>query len=124
MESIKKIFKISSRTSAVILAYGVLIRNDIVYLGMFIGSLLSILCFYMICEEAKRSINSYSPMKSSVIGYLKRYAIYGLYMGIMTYYFGLPMLIGSAIGLLNTKISIFIMVLSDSLSSFKKKYLK
>ncbi|MGL5965165.1 MAG: ATP synthase subunit I [Fusobacteriaceae bacterium] len=124
MESIKKIFKISSRTSAVILVYGVLIRNDIVYLGMFIGSLLSILCFYMICEEAKRSINSYSPMKSSVIGYLKRYAIYGLYMGIMTYYFGLPMLIGSAIGLLNTKISIFIMVLSDSLSSFKKKYLK
>ncbi len=124
MESIKKVFKISAITSAVILIYGVLIGSELVYLGMFIGSLLSMLCFYMLCEEAKRSINSYSPMKSSVVGYLKRYAIYGLYMGVMTYYFGLPMLISSAIGLLNTKISIFIMVLSDNISSFKEKYLK
>jgi hypothetical protein len=124
MESVKKVFKISAIISAVVLTYGILIGSELIYLGMFFGSLLSILCFYMLCEEAKRSIRSHSPMKSSVIGYLKRYLIYGIYMGVMTYYFGLPMLISSAIGLLNTKISIFIMVLSDNILNFKEKYLK
>ncbi|MGL4253214.1 MAG: ATP synthase subunit I [Fusobacteriaceae bacterium] len=124
MESVKKVFKISAVISAVVLTYGVLIGSELIYLGMFFGSLLSMLCFYMLCEEAKKSIRSHSPMKSSVIGYLKRYLIYGIYMGVMTYYFGLPMLISSAIGLLNTKISIFIMVLSDNILIFKEKYLK
>ncbi|MGL4403971.1 MAG: ATP synthase subunit I [Fusobacteriaceae bacterium] len=124
MESVKKVFKISTVISAVVLTYGVLIGSELIYLGMFLGSLLSMLCFYMLCEEAKKSIRSHSPMKSSVIGYLKRYLIYGIYMGVMTYYFGLPMLISSAIGLLNTKISIFIMVLSDNILLFKEKYLK
>lgn len=124
MESVKKVFKISAIISVVILIYGVLIGSELVYMGMFLGSLISMLCFFMLCEEAKQSIRSRSPMKSSVIGYLKRYAIYGIYMGVMTYFYGLPMLIGSAIGLLSTKISIFIMVLSDNISSFKEKYLK
>ncbi|MGL4969260.1 MAG: ATP synthase subunit I [Fusobacteriaceae bacterium] len=124
MESVKKVFKISAVISTVVLTYGVLIGSELIYLGMFFGSLLSMLCFYMLCEEAKKSIRSHSPMKSSVIGYLKRYLIYGIYMGVMTYYFGLPMLISSAIGLLNTKISIFIMVLSDNILIFKEKYLK
>ncbi|MGL5579172.1 MAG: ATP synthase subunit I [Fusobacteriaceae bacterium] len=124
MESVKKVFKISAVISAVVLTYGVLIGSELIYLGMFFGSLLSMLCFYILCEEAKKSIRSHSPMKSSVIGYLKRYLIYGIYMGVMTYYFGLPMLISSAIGLLNTKISIFIMVLSDNILIFKEKYLK
>lgn len=124
MENVKKVFKISSIISIVILIYGFLVGSKLIYLGMFVGSLISMLSFYMLCEEAKRSIRSYSPMKSSVIGYLKRYLIYGVYMGVMTYYFGLPMLISSAIGLLNTKISIFLMVLSDNILSFKEKYLK
>lgn len=124
MQSVKKVFKISSITSGVILIYGILIRSDLVYIGMFVGSLISILSFYMICSEAKRSIASSSPMKSSVIGYMKRYIIYGIYMGVMTYYFGFPMLISSAMGLLNVRISIFIMILSDNISRFKSKFLK
>ena len=124
MESVKKVFKNSAIVSGVVLVYGILIRSDLVYIGMFLGSLLSILSFYMICSDAKRSITASSPMKASVIGYLKRYLIYGIYMGIMTYYFGLPMLISSAIGLLNIKFSILLMTLSDNILKFKSKFLK
>ncbi|MGL6064805.1 MAG: ATP synthase subunit I [Fusobacteriaceae bacterium] len=122
MEDIKKIFKISTITSGIILLYGVLVRSNLIYIGMFVGSVLSILNLYLICLDAKTRIRANSPMKASVIGYLKRYIMCGLFLGIMVKLYGVPMLISSAIGLLNIKFSIFFMVLSEYILKIKKKY--
>ncbi|MGL5124265.1 MAG: ATP synthase subunit I [Fusobacteriaceae bacterium] len=122
MDDIKKVFKISMITSGIILLYGILVRSNLIYIGMFIGSLLSILSLYLICLDANSSIRSNSPMKASVIGYLKRYVIYGLFLGVMVKYYGVPMLISSAVGLLNVKFSIFFMVISGNILKIKKKY--
>lgn len=124
MEIIKKIFKNAFITSLVILGYGVISRSNLIYIGMFGGSLLSILGFYMIALDSKKSIHSSSPMKASVLGYLRRYFIYAIFLGGLTKYFGISMLVCSAIGLLNIKFNIFISTLSDNILMFKEKYLK
>lgn len=124
MQQLKKIFKTSGKTSAIILIYGVIVQSNIVYLGMFLGSLLSILSLYMMSLDAKKIIYSSNPKKIIMLGYLKRYAIYLLFLGVMVKFWGLPMLIGSAIGLLNTKFNIYFLTFSENIYKFKAKYFK
>lgn len=124
MELLKIIIKRGFITSAVIFLYGLLIRSDLVYIGMFGGSLLSILGFYMMSLDAKTSLYSSSPFKVAVVGYLKRYVIYGAYLAVMAKFFGLPMIIASAIGLLSIKFNILLYMGVKNLKSLKSKYLK
>ncbi|MEF9933280.1 MAG: ATPase [Cetobacterium sp.] len=123
MDNIKKVFRRGIITSVVILVYGILSSNQLIYIGMFIGSLLSLLGFYMICLDVKSSVMSSSPFKVGVIGYLKRYLIYGVFLGTATYFYGLPMLISGLIGLLNVKFNILLMTLFDNIRKLKIKYL-
>lgn len=124
METIKKIFKNAAITSLIILGYGAISRSNLIYLGMFGGSLISILGFYMICLDSKTSIYSSSPMRASILGYLKRYFLYALFLGILAKYFGISMLVCSAIGLLNIKFNIFITTFSENILRFKRSHLK
>ena len=124
MEEVKKIIKNSTITSLVILIYGVLIRSSEVYIGMFGGSLVSILCFYMIYIDVKTSIIKGANFKSGVLGYLKRYAIYLLVLAGASHFFDLAMMLGTAIGLLNVKFNILLVVLYKNLLKWKDKYLK
>ena len=124
MEEVKKIIKNSTITSLVILIYGVLIRSREVYIGMFGGSLVSILCFYMIYIDVKTSIIKGENFKSGVLGYLKRYAIYLLVLAGASHFFDLAMMLGTAIGLLNVKFNILLVVLYKNLLKWKDKYLK
>lgn len=120
MEEIKKILHRGIIVSLVILGYGVLFQNRYVYIGMFLGAILSVIGFYMIYLDAKTSLVSDSPFKISVIGYLKRYVMYGFFLGVMTKYYGFPMLVGGVIGLFNVKINIFILTLFNSIKKIKK----
>lgn len=124
MEIIQKIFKNAFITSLLILVYGIISQSNLIYIGMLGGSLLSILGFYMIALDSKRTIYSSSPMKAGVLGYLKRYFIYAIFLGVLTKYFGISMLVCSAIGLLNIKFNIFILTLSENILRFKEKHLK
>lgn len=124
MEEVKKIIKNSTITSLVILIYGVLIRSREVYIGMLGGSLASILCFYMIYLDVKTSIIKGANFKSGVLGYLKRYAIYLLILAGASHFFDLAMMLGTAIGLLNVKFNILLVVLYKNLLKWKDKYLK
>ncbi|WP_300331001.1 ATP synthase subunit I [Fusobacterium sp.] len=124
MEEIKKIIRNSIMTSVVILVYGIIIQSKEVYIGMFSGSLISILCFYMIYIDVKTSIVKGANFKSGVLGYLKRYAIYLLVLAGASYFYDLAMMLGTAIGLLNIKFNILMMVLYKNLLKWKKKYLK
>lgn len=124
MDEIKNLIKRGSVTSVVILVYGLIIKEKIVYMGMFIGSLLSILSFYMICIDVKSIAARGGSYKAGIISYLKRYVIYGLALGIATYFFGIGMMLSTAIGLLNIKFNIYLMVLYKNFIKFKSKYLK
>lgn len=124
MDEIKNLIKRGSITSVVILVYGLIIKEKIVYMGMFIGSLLSILSFYMICMDVKSIAARGGSYKAGIISYLKRYVIYGLALGIATYFFGIGTMLSTAIGLLNIKFNIYLMVLYKNFIKFKSKYLK
>ena len=99
MEQIKSIFKRAGIAATIILIYGIIIKNEYVYIGMFSGSVMSIIMFYMICMDIKSIAASESvSRKRGFIGYAKRYLVYGVYLGAMAKFFGLPMLLSSAIG--------------------------
>lgn len=124
MDELKKIIKRGTITALVILVYGVLSRNEYVYIGMFTGAMLSVVGFYMICLDAKASLASNSPFKVGVIGYLKRYFLYGIFLAVATKFYGFPMLVSGVIGLLNIKINILAITLFNNIKKFKSKYLK
>jgi hypothetical protein len=123
VELLKIIIKRGFITSGIIFLYGILLQNKIIYMGMFGGSLLSILGFYMISLDAKTSLHSNSPFKVSVIGYIKRYILYGIYLGIMAKFFGMPMIIAGALGLLSIKFNIWLYFGVKNIKSLKSKYL-
>ncbi len=118
MEQLKIIMKRAMIVAIIILIYGVLTNNKYLYIGMFLGALLSILGFYMIYLDARASLVSNSPFKAGVTGYLKRYILYGAFLALLTKFYGLPMLIGGVIGLLNIKINILIITFSNSIKRF------
>lgn len=124
MEEVKKIIRNSIMTSVIILIYGMIIQSDEVYIGMFGGSLISILCFYMIYIDVKTSIVKGANFKSGVLGYLKRYTIYLIVLIVASHFYNLAMMLGTAIGLLNVKFNILLMVLYKNLLKWKEKYLK
>ncbi|WP_308576508.1 ATPase [uncultured Fusobacterium sp.] len=125
MEQIKSIFKRAGIAAAIILIYGIVIKNEYVYIGMFSGSVMSIIMFYMICMDIKSIAASESvSRKRGFIGYAKRYLVYGVYLGVMAKFFGLPMLLSSAIGLLNVKVIILLMTLSENIGRLRDKFLR
>ncbi|MDX8336321.1 ATP synthase subunit I [Candidatus Cetobacterium colombiensis] len=124
MDELKKIIKRGIITSIVILIYGVLSANKYIYIGMFIGAILSVVGFYMICLDAKASLASNSPFKVGVTGYIKRYFIYGIFLAVATKFYGFPMLVSGVMGLLNIKINITFITLFNNIKKFKSKYLK
>lgn len=124
MNDIKRIFKRGFITSGIILVYGLVTMNKLVYTGMFMGSLLSVLGFYMICTDVKSSVMSNSPFKVGVVGYLKRYTLYGIFLGVLIKFFGLPMFVSGVLGLFNIKMNISLMILFDNIKKFKSKHLK
>lgn len=107
-KDIKKILKKSIITSLIVFVYGILVRSDIVYIGMFAGSLISVMCLYSIYMEAEAAIRSESAFKITLTGYVKRYLVYGVFLGVLLKFFGTSMCIGGAIGLLNVKANIAI----------------
>lgn len=125
MDDIKNIMRRASITSGLIIIYGLILREKAVCIGMFGGSLISILTFYMLCVDVKATVASGNgSYKAGIISYLKRYVLYGAALGASAYFFGIGMLLSTAIGLLNIKFNIMIMVLYKKFIQFKKKYLK
>lgn len=124
MDELKKIIKRGIITAIVVLVYGVLSGNKYIYMGMFLGAILSVVGFYMICLDAKASLASNSPFKVGVIGYLKRYFLYGIFLALATKFYGFPMLVSGVIGLLNVKFNILAITLFNNIKKFKSKYLK
>ncbi len=114
---IKKILKNSIISSLIVFLYGILVRSAVVYIGVFVGSLISAMCFYSIYMEAEAAVRSDNPFRITLTGYMKRYIIYGVFLGVLLKFFGTPMGVGGAMGLLNVKANIALMTLA---TFFKK----
>lgn len=125
MEQIKLLFKRAFLTAIIILIYGFLVQGKEIYIGMFSGALVSILALYMIYQDVNTIVvTKNSSKKRAMLGYLKRYILYSVFLGIMGKIGGLSMILGSAIGLLNVKGNIYLLVLSDKFKKFRDKHLK
>lgn len=125
MDEIKSVIKRAAVTSLIIIIYGLIVREKTVCIGMFGGSIISIIAFYMLCIDVKVTVAvGNGSYKVGILSYLKRYVIYGAALGAAAYFFGMGMLLSTAIGLLNVKFNILIMVLYRKIREIKRKYLK
>jgi hypothetical protein len=123
-QEIKKVLKNSMITSIIIFVYGLIIRSPVIYLGMFGGCVVSWIGFYSICLEAEAAVKNNNPFKVTVTGYLKRYFIYGLYLGMLIKFLGIPTFLGGALGLLNIKFNIFLMTVMLVIQKMKSRLKK
>ncbi|MGY0395516.1 MULTISPECIES: ATP synthase subunit I [unclassified Fusobacterium] len=125
MDKVKILFKRTWITALAILVYGVIVGSKEVYLGMFSGAVVSILGLYLLCLDVKKIVaTQQGSYKRGILGYLQRYLIYGIYLGVMGKFFGLSMIICSGLGLLNVKGNILLMALSDKVLKIRDKNLK
>lgn len=125
MDKVKSLFKRSGITALIILIYGLVIGSIEVYLGMFSGAVVSILGLYLLCLDVKKIVaTQQGSYKRGILGYLQRYVIYAVYLGLMAKFFGLSMIICSGLGLLNVKANILLMALSDKVIKIRDKNLK
>ncbi len=125
MDKVKSLFKRSGITALIILIYGLVIGSIEVYLGMFSGAVVSILGLYLLCLDVKKIVaTQQGSYKRGILGYLQRYVIYAVYLGVMAKFFGLSMIICSGLGLLNVKANILLMALSDKVLKIRDKNLK
>lgn len=118
-QEIKKVLKNSMITSIIVFIYGLVVRSPVVYLGMFGGCIISWLGFYSICLEAEAAVKNNNPFRVTVTGYLKRYLIYGIYLGILIKFWGIAAFLGGALGLLNIKFNIFLMTFTLVIQKIK-----
>ncbi len=107
MEDLKLLIRRSIKTSIIILIYGLIIREKVVYIGAFLGSLISIFSLYMIKWDVETVLNSGNPIRISIGGYLKRYLVYGLFLAALMY-FGHNLFFGGVLGLLNVKVNLLL----------------
>jgi uncharacterized membrane protein len=125
VDKVKSLFKRSGITALIILIYGLVIGSIEVYLGMFSGAVVSILGLYLLCLDVKKIVaTQQGSYKRGILGYLQRYVIYAVYLGVMAKFFGLSMIICSGLGLLNVKANILLMALSDKVLKIRDKNLK
>lgn len=125
MDKVKILFKRTWITALAILVYGVIVGSKEIYLGMFSGAVVSILGLYLLCLDVKKIVaTQQGSYKRGILGYLQRYLIYGIYLGVMGKFFGLSMIICSGLGLLNVKGNILLMALSDKVLKIRDKNLK
>lgn len=125
MEKVKLLFKRTGITALIILVYGIIIQSKEIYFGMFSGAVVSILALYMLCLDVKNIVaTQQGSYKRGILGYVQRYLLYAIYLGLMAKFFGLSMVICSGLGLLNVKANILLMALSDKLLKYRDKHLR
>ncbi len=123
MGDLKVLIRRSIITSIIILIYGLVIREKVVYIGAFFGSLISILSLYMIKWDVEAVLNTGTPVRVSMVGYVKRYLIYGIFLVVLMY-FGHNLFFGGVLGLLNVKFNLLLNTVIQYVNKLKVKISK
>jgi len=120
-KELKLVFKNSFITTIVIFIYGLLIRQNSVYIGSFAGAFLSIVNLYWIYKDSEVVIYSKnSSTKQGLLSYGKRYILNGIFLALMMY-IDLQWLIAGALGLLVVKLNILLIMFMHQLNNIVKK---
>ncbi|AVQ16131.1 hypothetical protein FSBG_01397 [Fusobacterium gonidiaformans 3-1-5R] len=122
MEDIKTIFKHAGISAILVFLYGLLIWNFYVLIGTFSACLVSILSFYSLCEDVKTQVFlKDDSRRRAFLRYLKRYVLSGVYLAVLGYFWGLPMILSAAVGLLNIKLNIYLLPIFKKLKNYSRK---
>ena len=122
MEDIKTNFKHAGISAILVFLYGLLIWNFYVLIGTFSACLVSILSFYSLCEDVKTQVFlKDDSRRRAFLRYLKRYVLSGVYLAVLGYFWGLPMILSAAVGLLNIKLNIYLLPIFKKLKNYSRK---
>lgn len=122
MEDIKKLFRRMVFTSLIFLVAGLITRNNYVLVGLVSGSIISILSLYILSMDVKSIAyckDHKIARRIAVLGYLKRYFLYMIYLGIILYFLDFKYFISAVIGLLNVRINIYLLLLEEKINKLK-----
>ena len=93
-----------------------------VLIGTFSACLVSILSFYSLCEDVKTQVFlKDDSRRRAFLRYLKRYVLSGVYLAVLGYFWGLPMILSAAVGLLNIKLNIYLLPIFKKLKNYSRK---
>lgn len=120
-KELKTVFKNSFITILIIFVYGLFIGQKAVFIASTLGAILSIWNLYSMYKDAEVLMyKKNASIRQGVASYSKRYAINGLFLGLMMY-FDLQWLIAGALGLLVVKLNILLIMFSHQLNNIVKK---
>jgi len=120
-KELKILIRNSIITSGIILVLGILSFDKVVIISMFGGSLVSLLTLYMTIRDAEVSVLSSSANKLAILGYTKRYFIYGIFLFLMSKFFGFSGIVLGGVGLLNVKFNILMFGVKGFFNKLKHK---
>ncbi|OQY41860.1 MAG: hypothetical protein B6227_03950 [Fusobacteriia bacterium 4572_74] len=121
-KELKILIRNSMITSALILVYGVVTLDKLMLLAMFGGSLISLLALYMTIRDAEVSVHSSNANKITILGYTKRYFIYGIFLYLMAKFLGFSGIVIGGVGLLNVKFNILLFGVNGFINKLKHRF--
>lgn len=107
-KELKILIRNSVITSIILLIYGVITLDKLVLVTIFGGSLVSLFTLYLTIRDAEVSVISSNANKITILGYTKRYLIYGIFLYLMVEFFGFSGVVLGGVGLLNVKFNILL----------------
>lgn len=107
-KELKNIIKTALILSCIMAFFGLALKNIIIYIGLMLGSVISILNFLLLQNDVKKVVRSgKKAVGYAVSGYFKRYFIMIALIGGFGYFFG-EAVIAVVPGLFIIKVSIYL----------------
>ncbi len=108
-------------TSVLTLFYSLVTLDKVIFFSLFGGSLVSLIALYMTIRDAEVSVMSPSASKITLIGYGKRYFLYGVFLFAMVKVFGFSGVVLGGLGLLNVKFNILLFGVKGFINKLKHR---
>ena len=124
MEEIKKLFKITIIVTTVTFLLGLIFQNKYLLFGISGGCAISVIALYMLSQDSKAIAYSKDvkvAKRIAYIGYVKRYFLHLLFLGILLYFTNdFQLFLSGFIGTLNVKLSIYFISILKKIKSLLK----
>lgn len=118
-KDLKSLFKNIFITIFIVFIYGLIIWEKAIFIGMTLGGIISVLALFLLYKDAEFIVYSkQKPMKKTIIGYSKRYLLYGFFLFLMVY-IDFQWFVAGALGLLIVKFNILLRMFSIHLKNIK-----
>jgi hypothetical protein len=118
---LKILIRNSLITSAIILVYGIISLDKVILFAMFGGSVISLLTLYMTIRDAEVAVHSSNANKLTMLGYGKRYLVYGVFLYFVVKFLGFSGVVLGGVGLLNVKFNILLFGVKGFINKLKHR---